>query len=108
MEIDGGVDKKWKLTLLRFFHGILIPTFNVRYGLMDSKEDREEVKKIFKKYFHVDSLGKLTSIELRVLINKIIAVSATIWGVELPEIGNPPEDNEDTTLQEFFKMIYEQ
>jgi len=101
------MEEKWKLSGLRFFYGVLLVRICEVLEIENTEENREEVKAMFKRHFHVESLALLTAKELRVFISRIVMFFSREMGIELPEPGDPLENTQDTTLQEWFKLLYE-
>ena len=76
-------------------------------GIENTEENREEIKAMFKKHWRIDSLADLTAVELKVFMQRIHAFMATEYGIDLTMMGDPDENTEDTSLQEFLKLVYE-
>jgi len=99
-------EEKWRLSCLRFFHGIQLEEIVDKLGL--EKDAKWQIKEAFKRRLNIDSLGNLTARELRVFISRISMIMSAEFDEEISEIGEPEgASDEDTTLQEFFHLIYD-
>jgi len=99
-------EEEWRLTLLRWIHGYFIPEITEKLGL--EPEDKWQIKEAFKRRLMVRSLGDLTARELRVWATRVIMILSAEFSIEVNDIGEPEgASDEDTTLQEFFHLIYE-
>jgi hypothetical protein len=99
-------EEVWRLTLLRFVHGPFLAEITEKLGL--EKDDKWIIKEAFKKRLMIRSLGDLTARELRVWVSHVSMIMSAEFGEEVAEIGEPEGvADEDTTLQEFFHLIYD-
>ena len=101
------MEERWRLSLLRFIHGIMLHELCEVLEIENTEENREDIKTMFKKHFYIESLGHLTARELRVFIERVAMIMSREYGIEISVIGDPIENTQDTTLQEWFKLLYE-
>jgi hypothetical protein len=98
-------EETWRKKLLAFIHGYFLFEITEKLGL--EPDDRWAIKEAFKKRLLVRSLGDLTARELRVWIDRVIMIMSRDFSVEIRSIGEPEGvADEETTLQEFFHLIY--
>lgn len=102
------MEEAWKLSCLRFFYGIMLHEICDVLGIENTAENREAVKEAFKKRLKVESLAVLTALEMRVFINRIAMIMSRDFGREVAVIGEPIDNTEDTSLQDFFHLLYDQ
>ena len=100
-------EELWRKKILAFIHGYFLRDILIALDTEDTIENREEVKAMFKKHFYIDSLGNLTARELKVFIERCAMILSREMGVDVNTMGDPIENTQDTTLQEWFKLLYE-
>lgn len=99
-------EEEWRLTLLRFIHSYFLKQILEEIGEKPTKENKEMIKGSLKRRLMIDSLGKLTARELRVFISNSAMILSRDCDIEVNEIGDPIENNSDTSLQDFFHLVY--
>jgi hypothetical protein len=67
----------------RILNGIILPQFCEAVGIYPSKDNVEEVKKLFKRYLKVASTAALSDRDMSMFIQAVCMLSAREFGVEL-------------------------
>jgi len=101
-------EEKWRLSCLRFIHGIQLHEIIEKIGEDNTEENRELIKQAFKKRLNIDSLANLTGRELRIFIERVAMIMSRDFSIEVSVIGEPEgASDENKTLTEFFHLIFE-
>ena len=91
------------IKLIRFFHGPFRTAIANAYGIEDTLENKDEIKRLIKEKFKVDSMSDLTAVEIGEVITEIARITAIERGVMLPFPGEP-DNIDELSMAEFLRL----